>query len=61
MSVNPFHISLIFAGKGWGCRVLIGLQSMGRFLALLAILGKGKMVMIMTNALSYYDMAKIGQ
>ncbi len=60
MSINPFHNSLIFAGKGWGCRVLIDLQSMGRFLALPAILDKDKKVMIMTNALAYYDIAKIG-
>jgi hypothetical protein len=38
--------------------VLRGLQSMGRFLTLPEILGKGGKVMIMINALAYYDMAK---
>ncbi len=32
---------------------------MGRFLTLTEILGKGGKVMIMINALAYYDMAKI--
>jgi hypothetical protein len=39
--------------------MLIGLQSMGMFLALPLILSQGGKVTIMINALAYYSAAKI--